>query len=313
MRHHLLVASGERPKRLDHYLTGHLRDLSRTQLQRLIVLGRVRVHGRQAKPSQRVHGGDRIEFDSPPPAPLHASQKLTVWSEDEDVLVVDKPAGVVMHPGSGHWADTLVNAVLHHIGASEAKEVRPRLVHRLDKATSGLVLIAKTVQAQQSLSRQFAEHRIARRYIALVRGAPALDQDLIDLAIGRARQGRAIVSAETSRPKRAVTHYQILERYGDLAARLLLIPRTGRTHQLRVHLQAIGHPILGDHTYDRPAADRLGPILIHRMMLHAEMIGYWHPRTGLYREHVAPIPPDVMVLHEVLKSGDNTSGMEEST
>ncbi|GKS56734.1 pseudouridine synthase [Nitrospira sp.] len=307
MRDNLIVASGERPKRLDHYLAGHLRELSRTQLQRLITLGRIRVRGRKAKPSQRVHGGDRIEFQRPPAVPLqaHLSQGLTPLSEDEDILVVDKPAGVVMHPGSGHWDDTIVNAVLHHFLERGAKEILPKLVHRLDKGTSGVVLIAKTLQAHQSLSRQFAEHRITRRYIALVRGAPVLDQDRIELAIGRDRRDGTIVSANASRPKPAVTRYQILHRYGDVAARLLLIPGTGRTHQLRAHLQAIEHPILGDLRYGGPGAGQLGPIPIGRMMLHAEMIGYWHPRTGQYREHFAPMPAELLTLNEVLRSSDD--------
>lgn len=302
MRDDFLVAAGERPKRLDHYLAGHLRDLSRTQLQRLITSGRVRVRGRMAKPSQRVRGGDRIEFESPPPAPLqpHSCRRLVSLSEDDDLIVVDKPAGVVMHPGSGHWADTIVNAVLHHFVENGAMGVRPRVVHRLDKHTSGVVIIAKTLQAHRGLSRQFAEHGIARRYIALVRGVPTRDRDVIELPIGRDRRDRTHVSADTARPRPAVTHYQVLHRHGHIAARLLLRPRTGRTHQLRAHLHAIGHPIIGDIRYGGPGTGHLGPIPIQRMMLHAEMIGYRHPRTGVYQEHFSPIPQELLTIENLL-------------
>lgn len=309
-----VVTSGELPKRLDVFLVNRERDVSRSALQRLIELGRIRINDQVVKPSQKIKPGDRITMDVPKPEPLELKGEaipLEVLFEDEHLLVLNKPAGIVVHPAPGNWTGTLVNALLHHFQTSGGTvstiggKERPGLVHRLDKETSGVMVIAKTDQAHRHLSAQFKHHTITRVYEALILGVPKKGHGLIELAIGRDSKERKKFSARTSRPKESVTEYKIDRRLGKLAAHVLLYPRTGRTHQLRVHLTSLGHPILGDPTYGGRKVCAIGEVEIPRVMLHARTLGFQHPATGEPHEFVRPSPPD---MEEVMRAIEQAAG-----
>ncbi len=307
----LVVTAGETPKRLDRFLANREPALSRSALQRLIEDGRIRLNGRVVKPSHRIKPGDTIALEIPRPEPLALHPEpipLAILHEDSDLLVLNKPAGLVVHPAPGHWSGTLVNALLHHfetqggslstIGGKE----RPGLVHRLDKETSGIMVIAKTDQAHRSLAAQFKHHTIVRVYEALVWGVPKQSHGLIELAIGRDERERKKFSSRTTRPKPSATEYHVVERFGHMAAHLNLVPRTGRTHQIRVHLASIGHPVLGDQTYGgRKARTLSDDVAIPRVMLHARTLGFSHPGTGVYQEFSVPWPPDMEAVLQALR------------
>jgi 23S rRNA pseudouridine1911/1915/1917 synthase len=302
------ITPGEQPKRLDLFLVNRERDISRSALQRLIELGRIRINGQVVKPSQKIRPGDRITMDVPKAEPLELKGEpipLEILFEDAHLLVLNKPAGIVVHPAPGNWTGTLVNALLHHFATSGGTvstiggKERPGLVHRLDKDTSGVMVVAKTDQAHRQLAAQFKHHTICRLYEALIWGVPKKSRGLIDLAIGRDSKERKKFSARTARPKTSVTEYTVDRRYGKTASHVLLRPKTGRTHQLRVHLTVLGHPILGDPTYGGKKVCTLGGIQIPRVMLHARTLGFHHPVTGEYQEYVVPSPPD---MDEVMRA-----------
>ncbi|MFM8550772.1 MAG: RluA family pseudouridine synthase [Nitrospiraceae bacterium] len=310
MHSELIVTSGETPKRLDLFLTHRQPDLSRSAIQRFIELGRIQVNGLPVKPSLKIKPGDRITMDTPKAEPLTLHGEpipLDILYEDEALLVLNKPVGLVVHPAPGHWSGTLVNALLHHferpggslstIGGKE----RPGLVHRLDKETSGVMVIAKTDQAHRSLAGQFKSHSITRAYEALAWGAIKQSKGCIELAIGRDTKERKKFSARTSNPKASATDYLVLERLGKLATRVELRPRTGRTHQIRVHLASMDHPVLGDPTYGGRKVKTPGEIEMPRVMLHARTLGFTHPVSGVYREFSAPAPDDFEVALEALR------------
>lgn len=307
---HFIITPGEQPKRLDVFLVNRERDVSRSALQRLIELGRIRVNDEVVKPSQKIRPGDRISMDVPKPEPLELKGEaipLHVLYEDDVLLVLNKPAGIVVHPAPGNWTGTLVNALLHHFQTSGGTistiggKERPGLVHRLDKETSGVMVVAKTDQAHRHLAAQFKHHTIHRMYEAFVLGVPKKGHGLIDLAIGRDVKERKMFSARTSRPKESVTEYRVDYRYGKAAAHVLLYPRTGRTHQLRVHLSSLGHPILGDHTYGGRKVCTVEQIEIPRVMLHARTLGFQHPVTGETQEFTRPFPEDMEVVAKALE------------
>jgi 23S rRNA pseudouridine1911/1915/1917 synthase len=297
-----LITAGEQPKRLDVFLVNRERDMSRSALQRLIELGRIRINNAIVKPSQKIKPGDKITMDVPKPEPLALKGEaipLDVLYEDDVLLILNKPAGIVVHPAPGNWTGTLVNALLHHFQTSGGTvssiggKERPGLVHRLDKETSGVMVIAKTDQAHRHLAAQFKCHTITRVYEALIWGVPKKGRGLIELAIGRDSKERKKFSARTARPKESVTEYHVDRRYGKLAAHVLLYPRTGRTHQLRVHLTSLGHPILGDQTYGGKKVCAVDSIEIPRVMLHARTLGFQHPTTGETQEFTRPFPADM--------------------
>lgn len=301
-----LVARGERAKRLDLFLVTHERHISRAKLQRLIAAGRVLVNGRTTRASHLVRGGDRVSIQRPVAQPLERDDKpedLSVLYEDSELLVIDKPSGVVMHPGSGHWVDTLLNATLHYCVVSGQPHVQPRLVHRLDRETSGVIVMAKTKRAQTGLGNQFARHTISRVYVALISKVPKQVCVVIDESIGRDRRRAARVSNDTLRPRPAVTTCQVLESYGNLVALVDLRPQTGRTHQLRAHLSLSGHPILGDVEYGGLVHLPFTNTVIPRVMLHARSLGFRHPVTGAPMELNSPIPPDMFGLYQLLEAG----------
>jgi 23S rRNA pseudouridine1911/1915/1917 synthase len=282
------VPSGQSPRRLDIFVSAQNAHVSRTLAQRWIEAGVITVNGRLAKPSQRVRPGDVIESDMPrrtPPPVEPEAIPLEVLHEDSEVVIVNKPPGLVMHPAPGHWTGTLLNALVHHV--QDAERARPGLVHRLDKGTSGILVIAKTEAALRDLARQFHAHAVHREYLALVAGTVKRG-GVIELGLGRDTRDRRRVSARTTRPRRAVTEFRVVERLGRAATVLEVRPRTGRMHQIRAHLASIGHAILGDPTYGAPPDPELG-----RPMLHAAVLGFIHPGTGRYVEFHAPLPSDM--------------------
>ncbi len=306
-----IITEGEKPKRLDVFLANRERDLSRSAVQRLIEKGRVQLNGEPARASQKIKPGDRITFDVPKPEPLQLDGEpipLDILYEDRALLVLNKPAGLVVHPAPGHWTGTLVNALLYHFQTSGGSastiggKERPGLVHRLDKETSGIMVIAKTDQAHRALAAQFKQHTITRMYEALAWGVPKKGRGLIELAIGRDRKERKKFSARTARPKPSVTEYKVVERFGKIASRVDLLPRTGRTHQLRVHMTALGHPLLGDPTYGGRKVQALAAFDIPRVMLHARTLGFTHPVSGKPLEFTSRLPPDMEAVLAALRA-----------
>ncbi len=276
-------------QRLDVALAHAFPDLSRSFLQKLIAEGRVRVDGRPAKAGQRVRVGSEVVVEIPPPEPTELVPEpipLTVVYEDEDLLVVDKPAGMVVHPAPGHPRGTLVNAILArhpeiHIGGT----VRPGIVHRLDRDTSGLILVAKNERALVNLQAQLKNRQIEKEYIALVHGRLPQKEGVIEAPIGRDPRDRTKMAVVPGgRP--AVTRYRVLEELPTFTL-VAAYPVTGRTHQIRVHFAWIGHPVVGDQVYGR---DRTG---LRRQFLHAARLKFRHPRTGEWIEVRSPLPAEL--------------------
>ena len=298
------VPADQTGRRLDHFLVESAPHLTRSRIQSLIRSGDVLVNARPAvKVGETVRTHDRISLREPPRAPLRAEPEaiaLEIVFEDADIIVVNKPAGLVTHPAVGHATGTLVNALLHHSatlsGGTGAE--RPGIVHRLDKDTSGLIVIAKNDAAHAALAAQFAGRTMEKRYLAIARGWPKAETGSIDAPIARHRHDRKkmAVSAD-GRGRASLTTYRLLQRLkpGDvgLAASLLECRlQSGRTHQIRVHLKHLGHPILGDSLYGGPVSD-VTP-RPERQMLHAWVLAFTHPRTGEALRFVAPPPADFL-------------------
>ena len=294
--------------RLDRALADAAPTLSRERLKVLINAGQVTRDGLLARdPSRRVAAGERYEVAVPLPAPAHnepQAMQLVVAYEDEHLIVVDKPAGLVVHPAAGNLDGTLVNALLHHCDGSLSGiggVARPGIVHRIDKDTSGLMVAAKTDRAHAALARQFADHSIERRYRAITSGLPRPAAGMVDAALARSPANRKKI-AVVAGGKRAVTHYRTLESL-DRAALVECRLETGRTHQVRVHLQSIGHPLLGDPVYGRSGPhkallDRLG---FQRQALHAARLGFVHPLSGEPMSWESAAPPDMQELLAALQ------------
>lgn len=305
-----VITAGETPKRLDMFLACRAPSMTRSAFRRLIKHGRIRVNAAVVKPSQRVQSGDHITMDVPPPGPLVLDEEviqLDILDEDDVVLVLNKPPGIVVHPASGHWFGTLVNALLAHFQRStggahvDGKRTEPGLVHRLDKETSGVMVVAKNKQSHRALALQFEQHSITRTYEAFVLGVPDKEHGVVELAIGRDVNNPKIVSSRATIPKEAVTEYRVNQWFGSAACQVLLYPRTGRTHQLRVHLASLGCPILGDTVYGGPTVSRVAGIEIARTMLHARTLTFKHPSSGTVQEYTAPVPSDMQDVHRALQ------------
>jgi len=286
--------------RLDKCLTEVLPQLSRAYLQKLIEQGHVLVNEQMARASQRLSKSDRITVELPPSPghPLAESIPLAVIYEDEDILVIDKPAGLTVHPAPGHPSHTLVNAVLAYCpGLTTSNElVRPGIVHRLDKDTSGLIVIAKNDFAREYLAAQFKSRTVTKRYLVLVKGRLSPEQGMIEAAIGRdphRRQRMAIVEAG----KEAITRYQV-RKYLDNYTLVEVSPLTGRTHQIRIHLSAIGCPVVGDPIYGIKSAH------LDRQFIHAYRLGFRLPSTKQYQEFSSPLPADLKQALEYLARND---------
>lgn len=280
---------------------------SRSYLKTLIKDGSVLLNGKTAKPSTKVHENDVIELVLPEkivPDILPENIPLDILYEDDDVLVVNKPKGMVVHPAPGHYSGTLVNAVMYHCGESLSGingVMRPGIVHRIDRDTTGSVIICKNDAAHNSIAQQLQEHTIVRRYFAILYDNIAEDEFTVDKPLGRdpAERKRMAVRSDG---KRAVTHCKVLRRYGRytyVECRL----ETGRTHQIRVHMAYVHHPLLGDEVY---AGRRKSPFATQGQCLHAGILGFVHPRTGEYIETKAPLP---QYYEEILKKLENTGGM----
>ena len=280
--------------RIDRVLSLLLAESSRSYIQKLIEKGNVAVDDQTCTSKKyKVSSGQQVDLLMPPPESLSVEAEnipLDFVYEDEDVLVVNKPRGMVVHPAAGNYTGTLVNAVLYHCGdrlSSINGVIRPGIVHRIDKDTSGLLMIAKNNKAHESLSAQLAEHSITRRYTALVYHNLTEDEGTVDAPIGRDPKNRLRMAVTSQNSKRAVTHWKVLERFGRytlIEARL----ETGRTHQIRVHMAYIHHPLVGDMVY----GPKKQPLTEDGQLLHARVLGFVHPRTGEYMEFQRPLPPE---------------------
>jgi 23S rRNA pseudouridine1911/1915/1917 synthase len=284
------VAAAQAGVRLDQFLAGSVSALSRARIQDLIKSGNVTLNGAATKASARLRDGDEVTLNEPPPVPTKTVAEniaLDVLFEDDDLIVLNKPAGLVVHPAAGNWSGTIVNALLHHCcGLSGiGGEQRPGIVHRLDKETSGCLVAAKNDAAHQSLVRQFAGREVTKIYLALAVGKFRLLSGVIEAPIGRHPvQRKKMTVVSEGRGRTAKTGYRVLR---EVAAGTLVecTLHTGRTHQIRVHLKHLGHPVLGDDTYGKRAG-------FPRQMLHAWRLGFTHPRTGERVNFESPIPPD---------------------
>jgi 23S rRNA pseudouridine1911/1915/1917 synthase len=289
-------------------------DYSRARLQRWLKAGLVLVNGQARPPSYKVRAGDAVEVAVPPPAPSHLLPEplpLSIIYEDRDLLVVNKPPDLVTHPGAGHQTGTLLNALLHH--CPELQEIgdvsRPGLVHRLDKDTSGLIVVAKTDLAHRSLVSQFQKHQVKKKYLALVWGRLPQPTGRIAREIGRHPVERHKMSVHPRRGKEAVTLWRVRQEFPGPLTLLELTIETGRTHQIRVHMTSQGHPVLGDATYGGgasrlksapPALSGLKP-LVKRQMLHAWQLRFAHPRSGEEVGWEAALPGDFQGVLKYLK------------
>jgi 23S rRNA pseudouridine1911/1915/1917 synthase len=302
-------------ERLDCFLTAQLPELSRSQIKRLIDEGHVRIAGATVKAGLKLRGDEVVSILLPDPEPVDAVPEaipLAILYEDPHLIVINKPAHMVVHPAPGHRGGTLVNALLHHcrdlsgIGGA----LRPGIVHRLDKDTSGVMVATKDDQTHQQLARQFKAHSIQRRYRALVHGLVQNQQGTIDRPIGRHSSQRLKMSSSTRRGRRAVTHWQVLQRYDrDRLTLLDLTLETGRTHQIRVHLAEMNLPVVGDPLYGsarlaRALADpRLRKLIeqLGRQFLHAWQLGFIHPQSGAALEFCAPLPCELQGVIDYLE------------
>jgi 23S rRNA pseudouridine1911/1915/1917 synthase len=299
--------------RLDQYLSQNLPQFSRARLQRWLKNDLVQVNGTVRPANYRVRAGDTVILKVPPPEPSPLAAQdlpLDLVFEDRDLLVVNKPPGLVVHPGAGHREGTLLNALLHH--CPDLQEIgdasRPGLVHRLDKDTSGLIVVAKTALAHAALVRQFEARQVAKRYLALVWGRMPEPTGEIIGDIGRHPTDRQKMSVHARRGKEAVTLWRVLKEFPGPVTLLELTPKTGRTHQLRVHLASLGHPILGDGAYGGglsrlKGAPALKGLAVPRQMLHAGALSFTHPRTGETVAWEAALPEDFQAVLTFLDKG----------
>ena len=299
-------------RRLDLYLASRLPNVSRTRIQELIDEGRVRLGGRLVRRAQRVMPGDVIDIEVLPRPPLRAAPEeiaIDVLYEDEDIAVVNKPAGMVVHAGAGAARGTLVNALLHHFGALSTigGNLRPGIVHRLDRGTSGAIVVARNDAAHRVLGEQFRSRAVSKTYIALVHGQMNREAGRIERPISRDPQRRTRMTAGLAAGRPAQTNWRALLRMGNFTL-IEAEPRTGRTHQIRAHFAAAGHPLVGDTLYGAPAQNRVrGRLLkpLGRVFLHAARLGFAHPRTGAMMELHAPLPPELLVyLRELAQAVD---------
>ena len=292
------VGSADADLRLDVF-AARASGLTRSRVQRLIEEGCIRVDGRVQKARYAVAADDRIEIEVPPAVPLPLEPEaipLDILYEDDDLLVLNKPPGLVVHPGAGRRTGTLVHALLAHCGALPGigGVERPGIVHRLDRDTSGVMVVAKTEAAHHSLSLQFKARTIRKQYLAIVHGTVKQGAGRIEAAIGRREHDRKRMGVRKEGGREARTAFKVLRRLPGMSV-LLLGLETGRTHQIRVHLAHIGHPVLGDQAYGG-RMERESDAGIPRQMLHAWCLGFRHPRTGEWHTHTAPVPPDMLAL-----------------
>jgi len=334
----IIVAVDAAGQRLDQFLAAQLPDLSRARVQQLLREQKALVNGSAAKPSLKLRGGEQITVIGGPPPPLRAIAEdipLDIVYEDADLAVINKPAGMMVHAGAGATDDernrgTLVNALLHRFGklSEVGGELRPGIVHRLDKETSGLIIVAKNDIAHRKLAQQFSRREIKKRYVALVQGWPAKDRGTINLPISRDQVRRMRMTTRGSSGRSAVTHWEVRERidspYGKFALLDVRI-ETGRTHQIRVHMASLRHPIVGDTLYgapkefkrstvrrgtqtaEGPSHSALGILELRRNFLHAARLEFQQPRTGEQLAFEAPLPQELAEFLAQLHCGEQPS------
>jgi len=308
----ITVAEDRKGERLDAFLAASLPEITRSAAQRLIEQGLVHVDGMEVKSSHKLSSGEEVTVSIPPPEPSTAipeKMDLVILHEDADVIVVNKPAGLTVHPGAGISSGTLVNGLLGHCSdlSGIGGEIRPGIVHRIDKDTTGILVVAKNDAAHQGLSTQFSQHTVKRVYYALVFGSLKTDKGRIEGEIGRHPVDRKKMSGNARHGRHAVTHWKVLARYNGVTL-LQLRLETGRTHQIRVHLSEAKHPLLGDSVYGGDA--RLGNIKdvklrtlikeLGRQALHAKTLGFIHPSSGEYIEFDSDLPEDMQRIIDYL-------------
>lgn len=309
--HRFVIAGDAAGQRLDQFLAAQGLPFTRSQLKRHIDEGHVTVAGEPAKPARKLRAGDEVVFAPPPPVAVDLQPEelpLRVLYEDRYLIAIDKPAGLVVHPAAGHAGGTLVNALLHHCKdlSGIGGELRPGIVHRLDRDTTGVLVATKDDETHTAVAALFRKKDLVRRYVAVVAPPPRTDSGAIETLYGRHPHERKKFSSRVQTGKRAVTHWRVLERFGERAALLECRLETGRTHQIRVHLAETGHPVLGDPVYGRPPRDpwlrelagRLG-----RQALHARQLAFRHPRTGEAIDLESALPPDLDELIQRLRAG----------
>lgn len=308
------ISETQAGERIDIYLACQVNELTRSRIQALIKAGHVNINGRVGKASYALKSGDRVTLTIPPPRSCRLEPEnidFNILYEDAALIVVDKPAGLVVHPAPGHSSGTLVHGLLEHCRdlSGIGGVTRPGIVHRLDKDTSGLLVVAKNDRVHEDLSRQFKEGAVLKEYMVLVHGGPRRDEGRIDLPIGRHPKHRKRMAVVATSGRSALTLWRVEERYERQFARLHILLKTGRTHQIRVHLSHIGHPVIGDPVYGPkrrwwktrfPGLDGIRELL-GRQMLHARCLGFIHPETGAFLRFMAPIPEDMTQVMDALK------------
>jgi 23S rRNA pseudouridine1911/1915/1917 synthase len=326
--HSFTVPSEASGRRLDVFLAERLPTFSRAALQRAIDAGQVRVDDSPCRPSLKLHEGNIIavlELEVPREGPVPQDIPLDILHEDDAIVVVNKPAGMIVHPAKGHWDGTLAGALAHHFGVMSQRggPTRPGIVHRLDRDTSGVIVVAKNDQAHDALAAQFKARTVEKEYVAIVAGAPQFDRDVINAPIGdhpKEREKKAIRSGHPS-SREAVTHYEVSERFVGYA-RLLCRPKTGRTHQIRLHLNHAGYPVLCDRLYAGRNPKKISELelipreklgqntsagaaattpLLERQALHAFRLALIHPTTGEHLQFEAPFADDMEKTLETLR------------
>ncbi len=302
----LLVEEAYGGYRLDKYLAEVIPDLSRSYLQKVVREQGVLAGGRAVKGSYRVEEGEEIYLQVPEaviPEIVPEPMALDILYEDGDVILLNKPKNTVVHPAPGHYSGTLVNGLLYHCGGSLSGingVLRPGIVHRIDKDTTGVIIACKNDLAHRCLAEQLREHSITRRYRAIVHGVIREEEGVVDAPLGRHPVDRKKMAVVREGGKEAVTHYRVLERFfGFTYVECCL--ETGRTHQIRVHMTSVGHPLLGDTVYGNAHS----PFRLEGQTLHAMILGFVHPSTGAYMEFEAPLPAYFVHLLEVLRQGGN--------
>jgi len=310
---HIIVPDGTSGTRLDAFLASVVPELTRAAVQRLIEDGDVLLDGVVQKSSYKVTGGEEISVTIPPPEPSTAvpeEMQLDILYEDSDLIVINKPAGMTVHPGAGVNSGTLVNGLLAHCSdlSGIGGEIRPGIVHRIDKDTTGILVVAKNDAAHEGLAVQFRAHSVKRVYVALVFGSPRTDKGRVESIIGRHPVDRKRMSGSAKHGRHAVTHWKVLARFPEVTL-LKLRLETGRTHQIRVHMSESGHPLVGDPVYggSARAAGLKSPEFrgmvkkFGRQALHAKTLGFRHPSTGEYIEFDSELPEDMQTLLDYLE------------
>lgn len=303
----LVIGGEEAGQRLDSFLGQAFREYSRSRLKGFIAAGAVVVNGAPTKPSYRMREGDVVEASLAPPSGPQVGPEdipLTIYYRDEDVVVVEKPAGMLCHPAGGVASGTLVNALLYHAGplAPVGGPSRPGIVHRLDRGTSGVLVAARSELGHTKLVAQFSRRTTARTYVALAAGTLPLEEGTIEAPIGRSSRNPKLFAVSPLAAKEAKTTFAVIERFGDEATLLRLRLHTGRTHQIRVHLAYLGYPVLGDETYGKPSN------VIGRPALHAHTLAFDHPASGTRMRFLSPLPGDIVEACERLRAASSARG-----